>query len=126
MSYTNVNHLGTSQNDWKRSLEFYVQDIAILDKRLVEIAGKNTGPEAAEGIEHFQNQFDIQRQNISNLNHRILANNQQAAIDVKQHAGHINEEVLDNKETIGDDMQSFEKRMNELRHEFNSFLSKWM
>jgi hypothetical protein len=126
MSYTNVSHLGTQQNEWMNSLEFYNKDLEILSKRLLEVAGKNTGEEAAKGIEHFQNQFIIQRRNISDLKHLITANHQQAAEDVKHHAGRVNETVVDTKETIGDDMASFEKRMKELRQEFNVFLSKWM
>jgi septation ring formation regulator EzrA len=126
MSYTNISHLGNAQSEWTSSLDFYQKDLDILDKRLLEVARKNTGEEAAKGIEHFQNQFDIQRQNISDLRHRIQSNNHQAATDVKKHGGHINELVVDNKEVIGDDMASFEKTMKELRQEFNTFLSKWM
>lgn len=126
MSYTNISHLGTIQSEWMNSLEFYTNDLSILDKRLVEVAGKNTGADASKGIEHFQNQFDIQRQNISDLKHRIQSNNHQAAVDAKDHAGHVNESVIDNKEMIGTDMATLDKTIKELRQEFNEFLSKWM
>lgn len=126
MSYTNISHLGNTQSEWMKSLDFYEKDLGILDKRLVEVARKNTGDEAAKGIEHFQNQFDIQLQNISDLKHRIQSNNHQAATDVKRHGGHINEQVVDNKEMIGTDMVTLEKTIKELRQEFNVFLSKWM
>lgn len=126
MSYTNVRNLGNKQSEWLNSLDFYQNDLVILDKRLLEVAGKNTGAEASKGIEHFQNQFDIQRQNISNLKHRIQANNKQAANDVLVHGNQVNETVIDEKEAIGENMITLEKTIEELRQEFNVFLTKWM
>jgi hypothetical protein len=126
MSYKNASVLGNEQKEWISSLEFYDNDILILSKRLLEVAGKNTGKEGATGIEHFQNQFDIQRQNISDLKHRIQSNHHHAAADAKRHAGHVDELVVDINEVIASDMQTFEKTIKELRQQFNVFLSKWM
>ena len=66
MSYTNASNLGVQHNEWLRKLEFYKEDLDILEKRLLEVSDKNTSTEARAGIEHFQNQFMIQRKNIFN------------------------------------------------------------
>lgn len=126
MTYTDVRHLGTSSHEWISALDFYQEDLDILDSRLLEVAKKNTGKDVAVSIEHFQNQFSIQRQNISDLRHRIQGNNKQAARDVQLHANHVSSDVLSDKAVISGDMKRFEDTMKELRHAFNVFLSKWM
>ncbi len=126
MTYTNLRHLGTNYQEWINTLEFYKQDLNILDKRLLEVASKNSGHEAGAGIEHFQNQFNIQERNINDLMHRIRLNERQAAGDVQSHASHIEVDVVNTKAVISGDMKQFEDMMKSLRQEFNSFLAKWM
>lgn len=126
MIYTDLSHIDTSHNEWLSSLEFYKDDIDILNNRLLEITKKNTGNEAREGIEHFQNQFDIQRQNISDLEHRIKANLRNCAEDIKYHAGKVSTVQADTAESLQNEMVNFEKWIKDLRDQYNSFLAKWM
>jgi hypothetical protein len=126
MSFTNANHLGTSQNDWLKELDFYQEELNILGGRLLEVAGKNNGAEASAGIEHFQNQFIVQQTNIAELRHRIHKNSHHAFEDVKEHAGRVETNLVTDNDAIGEDVKQFEKTFNELRKEFNLFLTKWM
>lgn len=126
MSYVNIRHYGTTHHEWLNTLDFYQEDLDILDNRLLEVAGKNTSQDAGKGVEHFQNQFSIQQKNISDLRHRIRNNEKRAAGDVKAHANHIGLDVMSTKAIISDEMERFETNMKELRHEFHVFLSKWM
>lgn len=126
MRYTDIQRTDPKHNEWLSSLDFYKEDLGILITRLNEVASKNTGKEALIDIEHFENQFEIQQQNISNLAHRIKSNEHACAVEVKQHAGKVDEEVVSEIKTIEKDMTAFENTIRNLRSDFNIFLSKWM
>lgn len=126
MTYTDINNIDVNYKEWLGSLEFYKDDLDILSNRLTEVARKNTGSEALKGVEHFQNQFDIQRQHISDLQHRIKSSLRICAEDVKHHAGKVSTAAADSVKSIEQDISGFEKNIKELRHEYNSFLVKWM
>lgn len=126
MHYTDMLKSGTKHNEWLKALDFYKEDLDILTNRLTEVAGKNTGQEAEVSIEHFENKFAIQRQVISDLQHRIQANEHSCAADIRQHAGKVNEITTADIKKIEKDVTSFENEIKELRKEFNVFLSRWM
>jgi hypothetical protein len=126
MSHTSVSHLSNEHNDWLRALEFYDKEIDIMETRLAEVALKNNSQDAMKGVEHFQNQFIIQRNNIDELQHNIKINLQQIAHQAMTMAGHVEIFSLDEHESMREDFMGFEKIVLDLRHEFNHFLSKWM
>lgn len=126
MSYTSVSHLTNEHNDWLRALDFYDTEIDTMENRLTEVATKNDNQDAMKGVEHFQNQFIIQRNNIDELQHNIKINLQQISHQALTTAGHVEIFTLHEHESMREDFMSFEKIMLELRHEFNRFLSKWM
>jgi len=126
MSYTNAIHLGADHKTWLSSLDFYEKELDILETRLAEVAAKNTDFEARAGVEHFQNQFIVQRNNIDELKHSINAHAHLAFEDAKSHAGHIESTRLDEHGKLDSEVKLFEKIMNDLRHEYNGYLSKWM
>jgi hypothetical protein len=126
MSHTSVSHLSNEHNDWLRALEFYDKEIDIMETRLAEVALKNNSQDAMKGVEHFQNQFIIQRNNIDELQHNIKINLQQIAHQAMTMAGHVEIFSLDEHESMREDFMGFEKIVLDLRHEFNHFWSKWM
>ena len=126
MSYTNVTRLGHAHTEWLRSLEFYKEEMKIFKTRLTEVAGKNTSFEARQGMEHFENQFTVQRENIDELNHEIGLYTSKIAEESSEHAGHVEEELVTEHDLLKEKVEGFEKTFNELRHEFNEYLSKWM
>jgi hypothetical protein len=125
MSYTNVLNVAKGQAEWLKALSFYEDEVYIMENRLAEVSSKNTSFEARQGIEHFQNQFVIQRNHLDQLKHYIRIFDQRLSADAEKHQGHVDagyvagHTVLENKFTI------FEKLMNELRHEYNNYLAKW-
>ena len=126
MTYTNAVKLGTENGKWISSLNFYEQELDILENRLAEVAEKNTDAEAKAGVEHFQNQFIVQRNNIDELKHTVNEHRHLVFEDASQHAGHVESIRIDEHKNIDDAISSFEKVINDLRHEFNDFLAKWM
>jgi len=126
MRYTDLQRTEAHHNEWLSSLDFYKEDLGILTTRLNEVAGKNTGEEAMINVERFENQFKIQQQNISDLEHRIKSNMHACAVEAKHHAGKVDEAVVKEIKTLERDMAGFEKNIKELRKDFNLFLAKWM
>lgn len=126
MSYTTVSHCGNDHLVWIKSMDFYDIDLDTLESRLTEIVKKNNGKETLAGVEHFQNQFIIQRNSIDEIRHNINVHSDKVAAEAKAHAGKIQSFHDEEHHKIKGQYESFERVMNGLRHEFNRFLAKWM
>ena len=126
MSYTSVSNIGNGHSDAMRGLNFYKEELRILELRLFEVASKNNSFEARQGIEHFQNQFVIQQNNIHDLRHKLDKHDANMAVDANMHAGHVNQVFIQEEQDILNEYRRLEKIIKELRREFNLFLSKWM
>ncbi len=126
MSYTSITKMENLHDEALRGLNFYKEDIDILEKRLVEVAAKNSSFEARQDIEHFQNQFLVQQNNISALKHKIKSHVHELSVQSSTHGGRVETERLGIEKELADEYQDLEKVINEMRHEFNRFLSKWM
>jgi len=126
MKEINIKHISNLHSDALRGLDFYKQEIVILKKRLEEIAADNTGHEVAESIEHFQNQFLIQGNNIDELKHRINENIKAIENQVKNSAGFLDQNSADENSGLYDQYLAEEKIINDIRQEFNRFAAKWM
>jgi hypothetical protein len=126
MSYTAVPYLVAEHQDWLKALDFYDNELDILENRLTEVAIKNTGIDAMKGVEHFQNQFIIQRNSIDELRHNINEHAHKAMLDLKDHVGRVESQQVTEHKKIKDEFESFEKVINELRDEFKLYLVKWM
>jgi len=126
MPYTDINNLELKSNDWLATVGFYREDLEILEERLAEVAAKNTHKEVLKEVEHFQNQFDIQKANMADYTSRIKHYVHLCAEDVKAHAGKVNLSLKKEQELLGQELVSFEKIVKSLRADFNRFLAKWM
>jgi len=124
--YMNDTLLNYEHTDWLRAIEFYKDDLSVLQKRLAEVAFKNSRESVQAGVEHFQNQFLIQKNNLDELRHYV-----------NEHIVHVQDkyskpypapgdELLTEHEQRKAEFQSLEKTMTGLRQEFNSFLAKWL
>ncbi len=112
--------------EWMNKLKFYADEIILMKGRLEEITSKNNQADVLANVEHFQNQFIIQKNNIDELSHTIKVdegalekevNKNPVAVDHREMPSHAGE-----KEAI----DAFEKNFNELRAEFKTFAAKWM
>ena len=126
MSYVNVLAAGNDHTIWLKGLEFYRDELLILQKRIQEIASKNSATDVMAGVEHFQNQFMIQQKNINDLKHKVRNYIKGIANDVKIHDGQIDEAYLVEAKTLKVEYEWIEKIMNGLRRELKLFLDKWM
>ena len=126
MKEINIKHMNSLHSDALKSLDFYKQDIKILRNRLEEITADYTSREVAVMIEHSQNQFLIQQNNIDELKHKLHQNLSNIQNQVMEYAGFISETSSAENVDLYDQYLTIEKLVNEIRQEFNRFASKWM
>ncbi|MCD6012616.1 MAG: hypothetical protein K0Q79_2478 [Flavipsychrobacter sp.] len=127
MEKVSITHMSNAHTDWLRGLDFYKQELGILKNRLTEIAGKNTNREVMKEVEHYENQFEIQAENIHKLKHDIKYNVKVAGREAQNSgAGYIDGYLLDQHFYLGERYDSEEKTISELRQSFNQFASTYM
>jgi hypothetical protein len=112
--------------EWLNKLAFYKDEIKILKHRLDEVAAKNNNKDVMAMVEHFENQFKIQNNNIDEIRHNVKQEENKVVNNI-----HVNPTASDHRkvsfsEDLVESVNSFEKNFNVLRHELNTFLSKWM
>jgi len=114
-------------NQWLRSLNFYKTEMAIQKGILTEIAGKNTGKDVMKEVEHFENQFLIQANNIDSICHDIHVNLSAIAKDAQaSSAGYIDGGLLEAHKALGLKADAEEKVAVELIQAFRKFAEEWM
>jgi hypothetical protein len=121
-----VSRMSHEHRDWLRALTFYKQEISILQQRLSQISILYSNEDVKSEVEHFQNVFVIQNNNIDNMTAQLKQHESHMNSDVLAHAQHLTKETLDEHESLRDAYIILEKTINEHRHEFNRFLAKYM
>lgn len=119
--------MSNAHSDWLRALDFYKQEVAILKERLTEIAGKNTEHEMLHKVEHYENQFTVQQDNIDRLVHDIRLNIASTSNELQHSpAGYIDATLLARHNSLHQAYLAEEKAVNDLRHDFYEFAVEWM
>jgi hypothetical protein len=113
-------------NVWISKLDFYKQEISILNGRLEELAQKNSSKDVMAEIEHFQNQFIIQSNNLDNIAHAVKINEAELIATIESNPVAADRRKVDYHEREQDLATTFEKNFTTLRKEFNKFAAKWM
>jgi len=112
--------------DWLKAIDFYKDDLSVLQKRLAEVAFKNTGKEVMADVEHFQNQIIVQRNNLEELSHGIYEHIHHVVEDSRVHAGRVAQPLVEEHSQKKDEFQSLMHVIKGLRSEFNHFIAKWI
>ena len=105
---------------WSRLLEFFKQENAFLKNRLAEVVDQNTDKIFLAHAEHFQNKFIIKDEFIDELRHDI--NTLKDSLTVKPETL-IHNKLIKRQEKLRNEMEYFEKDFNQLKNEFNKYLS---
>ena len=82
---------------WQSELSFYLQEIGIYEEYLSEVAEKWTDKGVKTEVEHFQNQFIIQKGQNEILAHEIRIKAEDIAKYAKAHATAINHVHFEDK-----------------------------
>lgn len=119
-------NLASEKSSWIRGIEFYQDEIKIMRKRLNEIAQNNTAREIKKKVEQFQNQFDVHEEQLRKLRNSVKNHATHIAADLNGHHGQLEKSTIAEHDTMRDDYVNTEKLFNEMRHDFNRFVSKYL
>jgi hypothetical protein len=119
--------MSNEQSDWQRGLDFYKDEIKIHTHRLSDVSGMYAPKdEVKPQVEHFQNQFIVQRDNIDQLSHDLGSFEKKVSNESQKMAAHISDTTLTEHDILRNRYTALEKTINELRHEHNIFLAKYI
>lgn len=119
-----IAELHAENTEWIKKLDFYADEIKVMTNRISEIAAKNTAADVMGQVEHFQNQFIIQKNHIDELRHAVNDHETYIVNRIKENPVASDHRKLNDHPVLRDRMNAFEKIFSELRSELNKFLSK--
>jgi hypothetical protein len=122
----NIFNQHEENTDWKNRLDFYKTEIQILKNLLAEVADKNSATDVQKQVEHYQNQFIVQRNNIDLLKHNIQLNEDKLQKEIDSNPIAVDHRKMEYHQTEKEFIDFFETNFNEVRHDFKVFAAKWM
>lgn len=125
-NHVNLKYIKNLNNEGLRGIEFYRQELDILQERLQEVAADNSADEVQKQVEHFQNQFLIHGNFLKELEHDIHVNDQDIEAELSLNDNTVSAAVAAEHSRIKERYVQEEKIFNDLRHEFNRFAADWM
>ena len=123
---TSITTMHAEHTEWLNKLLFYKDDLKIMQHRLEEVAAKNNSKECLIQVEHFENQFKIQNQQIDILKHEIKQDESLIEKSINDNPFASDHRKLQDNGSLRDGMQRFEELFAAMRKELMTFLSKWM
>jgi hypothetical protein len=111
---------------WENELSFYTDELAILEPRLAEIVSQNTKQEALASVEHFQNQFLLQKANIHKLQRDIKTHEHNLASFAHDNPVAVDHRAFSDHRPLREAMDAQRIIYHDLKKEFFLFLEKWM
>ena len=117
MVQTDLSQLSAECTDWRQILRSYRHEFQDCEKALTEMCKRSLSKNHLTQVEHFQNQFDIQLQNIHDLKQDIKAHEKFVQPEA------ITDEVYAHHENLLNEFLSLESTLQELRDEFRNFIN---
>jgi hypothetical protein len=118
-----ISDLHSDHQLWLNSLSFYKEEISILERRLEEVAKRNSESEVMAQLEHFQNQYIRQREVIDELRHDIKQHENALESSVKQNPTAVDHRLFPDHTDLRDRVITFEKLYGDLKAELMRWLS---
>lgn len=107
---------------WINELNFAKDEINIFEHHLENVSDDNNSIEVNAQMEHFQNQFILQKEVIDYLKHDLHVAEKQLVGYVKQVYGKGLDYIrMDNHVTLRERMKTFRKLYDELKNDFRRF-----
>ena len=121
MKTKTISELHLEHEEWLESLNFYTDEISILTRRLEDISTQKNSHEVKAEIEHFQNQFILQKEKLDELRHRIKDHENYLEHRVDENPVQSDVRKVNDHPKMRDEMTAFEKLFADLRRDFNTF-----
>ena len=112
--------------EFTSKLDFYKDEIKILEGRLGELASKNSKNDILGELEKYQNQLIIQRNNIDEIAHKVKINEDTLVKEIEKNPVAVDHRHVPYHGAEKELVEGFESNFNSLRSDLNGFISKWM
>lgn len=111
---------------WLNYLAFYKDEMPILQKRLEEVASKNTNHEVLAHVEHFQNQLILQKEQHDILRHDVKQ--YENRIEAIYEANPIAAEKTkpEDEHELADRIDTFGRLFHEMKTELYHFVAHYL
>ena len=108
--------------NWMNELAFCKEEITIFESHLENVVNRHSEVPVRAQVEHFQNQFILQKEVIDELRHELHISERQLAGFVKELSGLGLQSIkMDNHSKRRDDVNTFRKIYKELKDDFRRF-----
>jgi hypothetical protein len=123
MVQVDISQLSAECNNWREQLRLLREEFTTDETRLRQAASKTLSREQLQEVEHLHNQFHIQLINIHDLKHSIKVHHRLIEFELREHKG-MREETLADHENLFDQFQNLDVTLQDLRGEFDRFITK--
>jgi hypothetical protein len=111
-------------NSWREQLRKYREEFSNDKAKLQDVASRSLSKDQLQDVEHLHNQFHIQLINVHDLKHAIKAHEQKMSYEMNVNNGKLSHETMAEHDALLDQYQSLELTLQDLREEFDQFLSR--
>jgi len=114
--------------EWLKALDFYKNELRFWRKPLSHVVVSNTNKDILREAEHFQNQVIIQVDQIDLLHHDVkqFENKLDEEFESVSKGGKFSQQIVDVEASLRERMKTFEHIYVDLKHDYYSFLRKYM
>ena len=123
MVQTEISQLTAECSDWRQILRNYREEFHGYEKALQDTCKKTLHRDHLQDVEHFQNQFDIQLKNIHDLKQLVKTHERKVQFE-SSGSENLKDETYAEHESLLNDFLHLENTLQEVRNEFNNFISK--
>ena len=124
MVQVETSQLAAECNSWRETLRKYRDEFTQDNIKLQHAAKPSLSREQLQEVEHLHNQFHIQLINIHDLKHAVKTHEQKINYEMNVNNGKLSNETIAEHENLLDQYQSLELTLQDLREEFDGFLSR--
>jgi predicted nucleic acid-binding Zn-ribbon protein len=125
MVQTDLTQLNRECNSWRENLKGHRTDLTNFRVKLQETVTRPLNRADMPQVEHYDNQIDIQLNNISQLKHEIKDHERNAAWELGRTSGNVSDITWTQHESLLDRYEILEHTIGELKEEFKTFMSKF-
>ncbi len=111
---------------WLKELVFFTEELAIFQKRLEEVAARNTAMEILSKVESFQNRFIRQAEVMQELKHDINEHEEILAHYAQEHPIAIDHVHFHDHTSLRERVDTFRDLFVEMKREFLRFCAEWI
>lgn len=111
---------------WTRQLEFSRGEIEFFKERAGEISQRYTDKDVLKRLEHFQNQFIIQHNEIDEFLHLIRLHEDSFVGEVEKNPVAVDHRLFNDHGDERERFDTFVKLYGELKSDFMTYLRRWM